>query len=138
MTKAESDLANATLVISVALEGQFDTVCFHAQQCVEKYIKALIVVQGAIVPKTHNLRKLISLLPRGFQPTLTVDEQNRLSLYAIEPRYPGAAEIGQAEARDAVRIARRVRTQVRRMLPRRALVGPKRPAATHPNSRHPR
>jgi HEPN domain-containing protein len=105
---------------------------------VEKYVKALIVVQGAVVPKTHNLGNLISLLPLNFQPTLTVDEQNRLGLYAVEARYPGAAEIGLTEARAAVRLARRVRTQVRRLLPRRALVRLKRPATSNRTSKRPR
>lgn len=30
-------------------------VCFHAQQCAEKYLKALLVSRGRDFPKTHDL-----------------------------------------------------------------------------------
>lgn len=138
IAKAESDLTNAVLTLKAGATAPTDTICFHAQQCAEKYLKALLAYLDIDPPKTHDLRKLVSLLPAKFLPVITNDEQDRLTSYATDTRYPGGAELGQAEARAAVRIAPRVRTQVRRMPPRRALVRPKRPAAAHPNSRHPR
>jgi len=117
---------------------RLDTVCFLVQQCVEKYVKALIVVQGAIVPKTHDLGHLLNLLPESMRPVLSTAEQLKLATYAVETRYPGGETVTLTEARAAVRLARRVRRQVRRMLPRRALGRPKRPAAPHPTSKHPR
>jgi HEPN domain-containing protein len=41
----------------------FDTVCFHAQQCAEKYLKALLLQAGSEPPKTHDLRLLLQRLP---------------------------------------------------------------------------
>jgi len=40
--KAESDLKTAVLVLHAGEEGLADTVAFHAQQCAEKYLKALL------------------------------------------------------------------------------------------------
>ena len=40
----------------------FDSVCFHAQQCAEKYLKARLQDLGIIVPKTHDLTQLLELL----------------------------------------------------------------------------
>jgi HEPN domain-containing protein len=36
-------------------------VCFHAQQCAEKYLKAVLVAQGQSFPKTHDLLMLHNL-----------------------------------------------------------------------------
>jgi HEPN domain-containing protein len=99
-----------------------DTVCYHAQQCVEKYIKALLVFRATPFPKTHNIRVLSALLPPKFRPKLDSDAQDRLTRYATVLRYPGAGpDVPLPEARNAVVIARRVRKEVRRHLPRAAL-----------------
>ena len=55
-------------------------------------------------------------------PPLTVDEQERLTNYAVEARYPGdCEEIRLAEAKKAVALARKVRLWARRQLPRAAI-----------------
>ena len=121
VVKAENDLKNAAHALKLGRECPTDTVCFHAQQCVEKYIKALLVLKGIAFPKTHNIRVLLDLL-RG-EPAIDLESatQNRLTDYATVSRYPGEEEpITLAEARQAVRIARRVRSEIRRMLPRAA------------------
>ena len=43
IAKAENDLTTAVHTLRLGSECPTDTVCFHAQQCVEKYIKALLV-----------------------------------------------------------------------------------------------
>jgi HEPN domain-containing protein len=92
-------------------------VCFHAQQCVEKYLKALLVVTGMDFPKTHDTEALLSLLPIVSRPEIAEEYQARLTLYATASRYPGAPEISISEAKAAVALARRIRSTVRRMLP---------------------
>ena len=44
--KAENDLKNAAHTIKMGEDCPTDTVCFHAQQCVEKYLKAFLVSTG--------------------------------------------------------------------------------------------
>jgi len=39
--KAENDLRNGEYVLTLEEECPTDTVCFHAHQCAEKYLKAL-------------------------------------------------------------------------------------------------
>jgi len=121
VTKAESDLRAAALLLEARAKLPTDAVCFHAQQCAEKYMKALLVVQGTDVPKTHDIEKLTFLLPATLRPRLTPEEQRRLTGYAAAARYPGWGEIPLAEARRAVAIARRVRREIRRVLPREIL-----------------
>lgn len=45
-----------------------DVVCFHAEQCVEKYLKALLTLKAIDFPKTHNIAELVALLPPLFAP----------------------------------------------------------------------
>jgi len=121
MAKAESDLKSAAHLLKVK-DCTTDTVCFHAQQCVEKYLKALFVARGLDFPKTHDLGELIVLLPARVRPHLDDREQDRLTDYATVTRYPGDYElISLSEARQAVKIARRVRREVRKILEKKPL-----------------
>ena len=120
--KAENDLTNAAHTLTLGKDCPTDTVCFHAQQCVEKYIKALLVFRAIVFPKTHNIHVLRALLPPKIRPKLDRQVQDRLTRYATVLRYPGAGpDVPLAEARQAVAIARRVRKEVRKHLPRAAL-----------------
>ena len=116
--KAENDLVTAAHTLTLGESGPTDAVCFHAQQCVEKYLKALLAWHGVDFPKTHNLAILMALLPAPMRPDLTPEEQERLTDYATITRYPGDYEsISLTEAQDAVALAQRARDQVRRQLP---------------------
>lgn len=62
VAKAEGDLDMARR----ALRGRIkhtDAAAFHAQQCAEKYFKALLVARSVEFPKTHDLRILNDLVP---------------------------------------------------------------------------
>ena len=116
--KAENDLKNAAHTLKLGETGPMDTVCFHAQQCVEKYLKALLILHGIEFSRIHHISALVALLPVRVRPDLTPEEQERLTDYAVSTRYPGDYEpIPLAEARQAVQLARRVRNQIRKWLP---------------------
>lgn len=120
--KAENDLKNAAYTLKMESDCPTDTVCFHAQQCVEKYLKALLVLKEIDFTKTHNIAELMTLFPSGIRPTLDSKEQDRLTEYATVTRYPGDYEpITLSEARSTVKIARRVRKEIRELLPKEAL-----------------
>jgi predicted nucleotidyltransferase len=48
VVKAEHDLRNAEHTLTLEEDCPLDTVAFHAQQCVEKYLKALLVRAGGV------------------------------------------------------------------------------------------
>ncbi len=117
-TKAENDLRTAAHTLKLQSDCPTDTVCFHAQQCVEKYVKALLVLRSIPFPKTHDLSVLTRALPESWQPNLTAEQVRRLTDYATVTRYPGDYEpVTLAEARAAITIARKVRKHVRALLP---------------------
>ncbi|MCW5982021.1 MAG: HEPN domain-containing protein [Bryobacteraceae bacterium] len=84
--KAESDLKNTALVLRAGQGCPTDTVCFHAQQCAEKYLKGYLAFRNVDFPKTHEIEKLISLLRPEERPGLTANEQARLTQYAVRSR----------------------------------------------------
>ncbi|WP_300041212.1 HEPN domain-containing protein [Methanospirillum sp.] len=56
--KAENDLKNACHEVEHE-DPALDTVCFHAQQAAEKYLKAYLLFHDCEIPKTHVLMRLI-------------------------------------------------------------------------------
>ncbi len=116
--KAENDLKNAAHTVKLKTDCPTDTVCFHVQQCVEKYLKTLLVLNGLEFTRTHQISTLLVLVPEQVRPRLTQEEQDRLTEYAVTTRYPGDYDpISREEALEAVKLARRFRNQVRRRLP---------------------
>jgi HEPN domain-containing protein len=119
--KADHDLTIGSHALKLGKKCPTDTVCFHAQQCVEKYLKAVLVLKQIPFPKTHDIEQIAALLPSVFLPALSEAEMDLLTDYAAPARYPGWRDISLAEARHAVTLARRVRRDVRKHLPKRAL-----------------
>jgi HEPN domain-containing protein len=115
--KAEHDLIAAEYTLTLKKNCPLDTICFHAQQCAEKYLKALLISRSVDFPKTHDLRVLMQRIPRDLDLRLSIREVLPLNRYTIEARYPGEWEpITRKEAEKAVAIARKVRQAVRKHL----------------------
>lgn len=96
--KAESDLKVARDELATP-EPATDAVCFHCQQCAEKYLKAFLVCHRREVPRTHNTDV----------PSLT--------LYAVAVRYPSDDPFPPLEeAFEALSLATHVRDIVRAYL----------------------
>jgi HEPN domain-containing protein len=122
VAKAENDLGAAVYMLQMDDDCPADTVGFHAQQCVEKYLKAYLVLKEIDFPKTHDIEKILTLFPDDVRVPLSVEEQRTLTNYATVTRYPGDYEpVTLSEAKKAVRSARRVRRQIRKVLPKAAL-----------------
>ncbi len=90
--------------------------CFHAQQCAEKYIKALLVSKGSDFPKTHDLLMLNSLCSE-IGIFLEIDPMllNNLNDYAVRTRYPGE-EPTLSDAKEAMETIKSIRVFARRFL----------------------
>ena len=123
MEKAEHDLTTAAATLKLGRRCPTDTVCFHAQQCVEKYFKAALVAGDVDFPKTHDLSRIARLLPGLLMPLLTETDRKLLTDYATFMRYPGDYEpITLQDARHAVALARKVGAAVRKALPKHAKI----------------
>ncbi len=112
--KAEGDWASAGREVVVSTDPNHDLVCFLAQQCAEKYLKAALQEESIMPPKTHDLEKLVDLL-LSIQPVwkALLPALDQLSDYAVSFRYPGQ-DADSKEAQDALEHCRKVREVARR------------------------
>jgi HEPN domain-containing protein len=116
-SKADHDFRNAEYTLTLQEDCPFDTVCFHAQQCAEKYLKALLLQAGGEPPRAHDLRLLLQRLPADMAGLFHMEDMVALNRYSIEARYPGEwEEISRTEAERAVMLARGVCVAARRLL----------------------
>jgi HEPN domain-containing protein len=114
IAKAENDLRAAKHILTITDECPFDTACFHAQQCVERYFKAVLVRHAIDFPRSHDLDMLLSLLPASVSAGIDLPRVLGLNRYSVEARYPGDwDEFDRPEAEEAVAIAREVATNLR-------------------------
>ncbi len=116
VAKAEGDFATMDRESRVAENPNFEAICFHAQQCAEKYLKARLCEAGASFGKVHNLvallRHTLDLEPswEGYREDLAY-----LSAFAVSVRYPGDSP-DQNCALDAQRRCRAFRRAARQSL----------------------
>lgn len=90
--------------------------CFHAQQCAEKYMKALLISRGADFPKTHDLLLLNNLCSsNGILLEMDAKHLNTLTDYAVRTRYPGEDPTAE-DAKEAIELAKLVRNFARKFL----------------------
>ena len=107
LRRARSDLALACAPLPQ--DALYNELCFHAQQAVEKSIKAVLVHCGVEFRKVHYIDYLIGLLPAGVSLPPEAVEVVGLTSYAVMSRYPGDYEEVTEEAyQEAARLAQAV------------------------------
>jgi len=108
LKKALADLRVAEKLSEICEEPWI--IVFHAQQAVEKALKAYLVFHSKYFGKTHNLSQLIDLcieIDQEFQQLHELDVDQLYPL-AIEARYPDTGiEVTIDEAREAIEKAKR-------------------------------
>ena len=111
--KAEGDYDSAERELRARLRPNYDSACFDAQQCAEKYLKAFMVRQQIAFKPIHDLEfHLNSVVPRFPEFEMIRDLLLLLNDYAVAIRYPGERAM-KAEAIQAVKAMRDVRTFIR-------------------------
>jgi len=116
VAKAEEDYKTVEELHSKPLSEFANTICFHSQQCAEKYLKALLVKFGIEPPWIHTLESLLDFLaPKIPELEEYRDMLAQLSPYATEYRYPGKMA-KEEEAETCVKIIRKLRENARAIL----------------------
>lgn len=110
--KAESDLKNIANNLRLPPEEiPTDTLCFHAQQASEKYLKAYLTYHSKEYPFTHNIAGLITVcseLDREF--SVLSGEAETLTPYSVNIRYPESSSVPSFnEAKEAYEIALKIK-----------------------------
>ncbi len=114
--KAEEDYRVALALRRLRANPAHSSTCFHAQQCVEKYLKAILQKHGEIIRKTHALPILLDQCAAHYPLLVAMrPDMVRLSVYAVEFRYPGESAT-EDDARSAVEIMKRARRDLRQVI----------------------
>lgn len=112
LAKAEADYATAVRESLAMQNVNLDAICFHAQQCIEKLMKGLLIHKGVQPPKTHDLAFLDQLLlPVCPEWSWPAEELYFLTRAAVEFRYPGESA-DKEDATEALKIAIAMRTRL--------------------------
>ena len=91
-------------------------ICFHCQQCAEKYLKALLTVHDQVPPRPHDLGVLLdSALHEEPELSDVSEELLLLDRYAVAIRCPGP-DADEQEAVTATSAAAVVRDTCRHLL----------------------
>ena len=111
ISKAEEDWQVVCLLRRSNLEA-YNTICFHAQQCAEKLLKALLINHQIVPEYTHNLARLRQKLSAYYSEwNVTLDELEQLSAASVEYRYPGE-EASPEDVEICIDICDRLRNQI--------------------------
>jgi HEPN domain-containing protein len=85
-----------------------EILCFHAQQAVEKALKAYLIKCGINPPRTHSIEILLEQC-REIAPDFPIYEIKDLSYFAVETRYPDESYLPSVEeTRFYAELARRI------------------------------
>jgi HEPN domain-containing protein len=117
VAKAEVDYRTAERLVTDS-DPIRESIAFHCQQAVEKYLKALLVSLQIEFPKTHDLEELLDLLI-PVRPAVAADLESigMLSPFGVKIRYPGDfPELLPGQDRTLFDLAKRTREAVRAQL----------------------
>ena len=90
VAKAEADFATAQRESRVRNNPNYDGICFHYQQCAEKYLKARLCEAEIPFGKIHDLVTLLEQVLK-VEPNWEIFREDLayLSDFAVAFRYPG-------------------------------------------------
>lgn len=88
LLKAANDLKNAHIVIQHS-DPPTDTIIYHCQQAIEKYLKAYLTYRNIEFPRTHDLERLLQKCIDSETPFQTLSEWIlQVNSYGTGLRYP--------------------------------------------------
>ena len=108
---ADEDLRLARQGMEIKSGCPYRLIAYHAQQCVEKLVKAYLVCHGIRFPYTHDIFRLLEICDQQTSTNWieTLGEAEELTSFAITTRYPGQDdEVSKDEAVWAIGIAEKV------------------------------
>lgn len=111
--KAEEDFESALHLVKKDRKPVPDSICFHCQQCIEKYLKAFLILNNIEPPEIHDLQRLKAICSNVDESFEEIGEElDILSAYAVNFRYPGEVATVE-EANEAFLVMKKVHKFIR-------------------------
>lgn len=106
--KAEADARTAKREFDAVDSPNYDAVCFHSQQCIEKMMKGILVHHRVTFTKTHDLVQVFELLKTVCRELECSDGDLRfLTSFGVSFRYPGESA-DREDAQNALEVCERL------------------------------
>ncbi len=109
---------NVALHLFSSKTNYLNTMCYHAQQAAEKYLKAFLTHHQVEFRKTHDLGELLDLVAT-VNPQIAdfLNQLTELNPYSVEYRYPGETQrVSIQEVEVALKLAEKVREKIKELV----------------------
>ena len=108
--RANEDIAVIDNLINAGIENYTSTICFHAQQASEKFLKAFLVNHDVDFPRTHDLDFLLLECQKINKEAFQYINLKNLTEFGVSVRYPDDFYIPSiSEAIDYQQIAKEIK-----------------------------
>ena len=100
---AEMDYVTANHLDKTLYPKPMEIICYHCQQCAEKYLKALTEHLGKEIEKTHDLGNLATTISETIEvPQSVLVSCAKLTQYGVKIRYPQEFEMSENHIKAAI------------------------------------
>ncbi len=105
---AEIDFESAKFLLNMK-PAPLEIICYHCQQCAEKYLKGFIVFNGGSTSKTHDL-VILNKICKTYSDNFKEIENECLELtdYGVQIRYPFHFEVEEHDAFKAIESTQKI------------------------------
>ncbi len=111
--RADEDVAVLDRLLESDVQAYASTICFHAQQAVEKYLKALLAWKRVDFPRTHDVDFLLAECRKVAPGALDRIDLKSLTDFGVSVRYPDDFFVPDpAETKYYAEVARMIQTIV--------------------------
>jgi HEPN domain-containing protein len=118
-SRADSDLFSAQFLLNMR-PIPVEIICYHCQQCAEKYLKGYLLSQNEEITKTHDLL-ILNKKCKVYDDQFTNLDGACLSMadYGTNIRYPYPIELNDADAKAAISAAQEIKRFVLKKMVKR-------------------
>jgi HEPN domain-containing protein len=114
--RAREDISVMDKLANAGIEYYTSTICFHAQQAVEKYLKAFLIYHDVDFPRTHDVDFLLLECVKIDKDNFEFDFKS-LTEFGVSVRYPDDFYVpGVNETKEYLIIAQEVARTIEKLI----------------------
>lgn len=101
---SKKDLETALFLSENMRPRPLEIICFHCQQAAEKALKAFILANNIMPPKSHELNMLCDICKSSDNSFSSISDYcGDITLYGVQPRYPHEMDISDVDTDNALK-----------------------------------
>lgn len=113
---AELDFETAKFLLNMK-PTPLEIICYHSQQCAEKYLKGFIALNGGQITKTHDL-VLLNKICQTYNIIFKEIDNDCIELtdYGVQMRYPFHLEVEANDVKKAIESTQKVIELIKKLI----------------------